>query len=79
MKTRPTRRETTRSDRMISPSTHRSLILETYSEIWKFSFQRVNELKTKPCLLGRLELWWQMGCQLPQKWENLIISKDSIS
>jgi hypothetical protein len=47
--------------------THRSLILETNSEIWKFSFQRVNELKTKPCLLGRWELWWQIGGQLSPK------------
>ena len=54
---------------------HRSLILETNSEIWKFSFQRVNELKTNRSL-GRLGAWWQMGYQLSHKsMGNLISTK----
>jgi hypothetical protein len=38
--------------------------LETNTKIWKFSFQRVNELKITPCLRRRLELWWQIGGEL---------------
>ena len=44
-----------------------SLILEANTRIWKFSFPRVNELKTKPRLLGRLGLWWQISGQLSLK------------
>jgi hypothetical protein len=47
--------------------THRSLILETNTKIWKFSFSRINELKTTPCLRRRLEPWWQIGGQLSSK------------
>ena len=54
---------------MSEPSvvTHVSFILETNTKIWKFSFSRVNELKTQPCLLGRLELRRQIGGQLSPK------------
>ena len=41
--------------------THRSLILETNTKIWKFSFQCVNDLKITPCLRLCLELWWHIG------------------
>jgi hypothetical protein len=55
------------NNHVIQVRTHVSLILETNTRIWKFSSPRVNELKTKSCLLGRLEHWWQIGGQLSPK------------
>ena len=49
---------------------HRSLILETNTEIWKFSLQRVNELKLDCAFLGRLGLWGQIVVNFPKNGEN---------
>ena len=47
---------------IIKQLTHVSLILKTYSKIWTFSLQWVNELKTTSCFprsFGVLEaIWW---------------------
>jgi hypothetical protein len=51
----------------IMKTTHVSLILETNTKIWKFSFVLISELNTTSSLHRRLQLWWQVDRQLSPK------------